>query len=122
MSDGGGLPDPADRPALRAVADLPDNVRVLRAARPPRRWLAQWPITVVLTLAAVSLGTVALNHFRRGAVLMAAALVLAFFLRLLLPERDAGMLVVRSRLVDLLTLGAFGLGLSVLAYWVPPPA
>jgi hypothetical protein len=48
--------------------------------------------------------------------------LLAAFLRLLLPDADAGMLVVRSRRADAITLGILGIGLTVFTFWVPPPS
>ena len=98
---------------------VPDNVRQLRPA--PRRF-AEWPITLVLVVVGASLSTVAFDHFRRGAVLFSFAFVLAFFLRLLLPNSDAGLLAVRSRRVDLLVLGVLALSVSVLSLVVPPPS
>lgn len=90
---------------------------------PRRRRLsfAQWPITLVLALAAIALILVASHHFRRGSVALSAAVLLAAFLRLLLPAEDAGWLVVRRRFVDVTTLGVLGLTLAVLSLWVPEP-
>jgi hypothetical protein len=82
----------------------------------------QWPLLLVLTGLAVSLAIVASDHFRRGSVLFAASVVLAFFLRLILSDRDAGWLAVRSRGVDLLWLGGLGVSLSVFSLIVPPPS
>jgi hypothetical protein len=95
----------------------------LATVRPlhPRRRLRQWPITVVLVGVGVALLVVATDHFRRGSVLLSASVVLAFFLRLLLSERDAGMLAVRSKGVDLAVLGGLGLLLTLFTFWVPPP-
>ncbi|MEO8775276.1 MAG: DUF3017 domain-containing protein [Candidatus Nanopelagicales bacterium] len=87
-----------------------------------RRRFREWPITLVLSVVAISLVIVANGHFRRGCVLLAGAVVLAFFLRALLPSRDAGMLAVRSRRVDVVVLGVLGLAVSVLSLWVPPPS
>ena len=92
---------------------------------PPRResgWWREWPVTLVLAGAVLALTVVALGHFRRGSVLLAAAVVFAMFLRLLLREGEAGLLVVRSKAVDVATLGVLGLGLAVLAFAVPPPS
>jgi hypothetical protein len=83
---------------------------------------SQWPLTVVLAIMVVALVVVAADHFRRGSVLFAAAVVLAFFLRLMLPDQDAGWLAVRSRAIDLACLGALGVGLSVFALIVPSPS
>jgi hypothetical protein len=82
----------------------------------------QWPSMLVLLGLVGSLLVVADDHFRRGSVLFAAFVVLAFFLRLILSDRDAGWLAVRSRAVDLACLGALGLSLSVFALVVPSPS
>ena len=95
----------------------PDNVRDLRA----RGWWQQWPIIVVLLGVAIALTLVALDYFRRGSIVLAGSVLLAAFLRLLLPDREAGLLVVRSRRVDVAVLGILGALLAVFAFWVPPP-
>jgi hypothetical protein len=82
----------------------------------------QWPLILVLAGLVVSLGIVASDHFRRGSVLFAGFVVLAFVLRLVLPDRAAGWLAVRSRPVDLAWLGLLGLSLSVFAVIVPSPS
>jgi uncharacterized membrane protein YjjP (DUF1212 family) len=113
------LGEPAGEPARPLRADeLPDNVRELR----PRGRFGQWPAAVVLGLIAIAFAIVAADHFRRGAVLFSAAVVLAFFLRLMLPSRDAGLLAVRSRTVDLVVLGVLGLALASLTFLVPAPS
>ena len=94
-----------------------DNVRSIE----PRGWWRQWPIIVVLVGVGVALLLVGLDYFRRGAVVLAGSVLLAAFLRLLLPEREAGLLVVRSRKVDVAILGVLGILLAVFAFWVPPP-
>ena len=98
---------------------IPDNVRQLRPAAPR---FAQWPLSVVSALMLLSLAIVASDHFRRGAVLFSASIVLAFFLRLLLSDHDAGMLTVRSRRVDLSVLALLALAVSTLPFVVPPPS
>ncbi len=110
MSAQAPLPDPAQ---------LPDNVRQLR---PRAGRFGQWPATLVALLIVASFGVVAAGHFRRGAVLFSGAVVLAFFLRALLPSRDAGMLAVRSRTVDLCTLAVLGLAVASLTFLVPAPS
>ncbi len=88
----------------------------------PRRRLRQWPSILVLAGVGVSLALVATNHFRRGSVLLAAFVMLAFFLRLLLPDSDAGLLAVRTKRVDVIVLGLLAIGLTVFAFWVPAPS
>jgi hypothetical protein len=85
------------------------------------RRLLQWPITLVLLGVVVALGVVATGHFRRGSVVLAGAVVMAMFLRLFLREDEAGLLVVRSKIVDVVLLAVLGIGLGVLAFAVPPP-
>jgi hypothetical protein len=96
------------------------EIHQLRPRR--RRWWSQWPLAVVLLGVAASLGVVALDRFRLGSLMLAASLVLAFVLRLVLPNDRAGMLAVRSKRVDLIVLGALGGALVIFALLVPPPA
>lgn len=93
------------------------NVRPLRAGG----WWRQWPIIVVLTGVVIALVLVGLDYFRRGSVVLAGSVLLAAFLRLLLPDREAGMLAVRSKRVDVTVLGVLGALLAIFAFWVPPP-
>ncbi len=117
-------PDPVDASGLgftrdRVEEDAAASVDAARGAGGPP---LQWPLMLVLAGLLVSLIVVATDHFRRGSVLFAGFVVGAFFLRLFLPERDAGWLAVRGRGIDLLCLGLLGIGLSVFALIVPPPS
>lgn len=105
----------ADRREEEAALDAE---RALEATGP--RY--QWPLLLVLGGLVVSLLVVAADHFRRGSMLFSAFVVLAFFLRMILSDRDAGWLAVRSRGVDLACLGALGLGLTIFTLIVPPPS
>jgi hypothetical protein len=109
--------DPPPAPPAEILASEP----IVQPARIERRW-REWPIALVLSCVAISLIVVAANHFRRGSVLLAASVLLATGLRLVLPARQAGLLAVRSRLVDVIALGGLGGGLMVLALVVPPPS
>lgn len=82
----------------------------------------QWPWFLVLIGVVVSLAVVASDHFRRGAVMLAASFAVALVMRLVLPERRAGWLAVRSRKVDVLSLILLTGGLVVLTFWVPSPS
>ncbi len=103
----------------RVAEDAAASVEAARDSSGPP---FQWPLMIVLVGLLASLIVVADDHFRRGSVLFAAFVVGAFFLRLFLPERDAGWLAVRSKGIDLLCLGFLGIGLSVFALIVPPPS
>jgi hypothetical protein len=100
---------------------MTDDLSSARRRRRRGATLRQWPIALVLVGVAAALVLVALNSFRLGAVLLAASVLLAAFLRLLLPDEDAGLLVVRSKRVDVSLLIVMGVALSVLAFWVPEP-
>lgn len=68
--------------------------------RPAPRWLSALPIVAVLILIALGVGLALADHWRRGSAAVGAAAGLAALLRLTLPKRLAGPLVVRSRAFD----------------------
>lgn len=78
-----------------------------------------WPLGAALGLFAIGVVLVAMGHWRRGPVVMAAALGLAALLRLVLPARTAGLLVVRRRWVDVVAMLALGAAIATLAMVVP---
>jgi Protein of unknown function (DUF3017) len=99
------------------------SATVVPLRRPAKRsWLSEWPITLVLIGVGIAMVMIALDYFRRGSIVLSASVLLAAFLRLLLPDADAGMLVVRSRKVDVLTLAVLGVGLTIFTFWVPAPS
>jgi hypothetical protein len=91
------------------------------APRPPsREWwrevaARQLPLLAVLVLAALGLVIVGTDHWARGTVILAAALLLGAGLRLALPERRAGLLVVRSRTFDVAALTGVAAAMVVIA-------
>lgn len=98
---------------------------------PPRAWpsataayaavLAVGGIGLVL-MALVGWGQAAEGLFRPGAALAATSVCIAALLRAVLPEERAGMLVLRSRRIDVLVYGTLGVAAVVLAIVVPPPS
>ncbi len=98
-----------------------DNVVPLRPTR-RRNPLAQWPITLVLAGVAIAMALIAADYFRRGSVVLSGSVLLAAFLRLMLPTTEAGLLVVRSRRIDVAVLLVLGVGLTVFTFWVPAPS
>jgi DUF3017 family protein len=81
--------------------------------------LRQLPLLAVLVAVAVGLGMVAIEHWRRGLLVVGLALVGAGLLRLVLPERRVGFLAVRSRPVDVVLMAGTGVAVSVLSVVVP---
>ena len=73
--------------------------------------------TFVLVFLVVAVGMVRVltQHWREGAALLGGALLLAAFLRVLLPPERVGLLAIRSRPVDVLVYLAFGGAMLVLA-------
>lgn len=75
-----------------------------------RRQLAvHLPFALVLAVVAVGFVAIFLYHWRWGSGLIGCALLLAAGLRLVLADRQAGLLAIRSRWVDMLLYGGFGL-------------
>ncbi len=81
--------------------------------------LRQLPLLAVLVVVGVGLVMVALEHWRRGLLVVGLALVGAGVLRLVLPVRRVGFLAVRSRPVDVLLMAGVGVAVSVLSVVVP---
>jgi len=75
---------------------------------------------IVVAIAGVGLVVVALGPWRRGVSLIGFGLLIGALARVLLPDRDAGMLRVRrNRWIDLLMLAGVGTALIVLASVIP---
>jgi hypothetical protein len=86
--------------------------------RRPDQHVALLSVLVVLVAGLVVVLT---GHLRIGVGVMAGAVWLAAALRALVPAAMIGLLAVRSRRLDVLTLLPLALGLSVLAVIVPVP-
>jgi hypothetical protein len=78
---------------------------------------------VVLGVSTVALVVVSRGDWRLGIRWIAGALVFAAVARLVLPSREAGMLAVRRRWIDVTILAVLGVALWVLAVTIPnqPP-
>jgi membrane protein required for beta-lactamase induction len=74
---------------------------------------------LVVTMTLVGLGITVAGAWRTGVGWMGAALLLGALARAVLSERGAGMLRVRRRWSDVLTLTIVGVALIVLAVVVP---
>lgn len=77
--------------------------------------LHELPLALVLSGVAVGLVVIALHHFRWGNLVIAGSLLAGALLRLVLPTRRAGLLAVRARFTDVVTMVVMGVGLLVLA-------
>lgn len=81
----------------------------------------QWPLALVFVGVGAGLIIVALGPFRLGSVLVGTSVVFGAFLRAFLPRDTAGLLVVRSRTVDVTIMAVMGVALTLVAVLVPPP-
>ena len=87
---------------------------------PKRRWRLPEPLLLVIAAVAVGLWLIVASHPRKGLGTIALALAGGAVLRLVLPARDAGLLVVRSRFVDvsvLLTMAGVVIVLAVVQHF-----
>lgn len=113
-------PAPSHAAPLRATPRyVPDGASV-----GSRLWASvrrQWPQILVIAVALTGITVVGNHHFRRGSFIIGLALLLHAGLRAVLPNRHAGWLAIRSRLVDAATSGAMGVALLWLTLWVPRP-
>ncbi|MGN6795022.1 MAG: DUF3017 domain-containing protein [Streptosporangiaceae bacterium] len=73
---------------------------------------------VAIALAIIGFGV---HLVRSGTLVLAAVLLVAAIARLVLPERLAGMLSSRRRLLDVAIFGVLGIGLLVAGLVVPVP-
>ncbi len=95
---------------------------------PPPEEERRYPSTIggafyLLILATTAGGIVVayVDEWRVGVRIVGLALGAAAALRLVLPQRDAGMLAVRHRLVDVAILAGIGAALIFLAGDIPGP-
>lgn len=121
----GGTPRRAAEPGLRAepaprtARRRGASSRAPRAKPPPG---AQLPYLFVL---AATVGALAwmwgggIQRVRQGTLALAGAMLVGAFARLVLPEARAGMLASRRRTVDVVSLGALGIGLLVAGLLLP---
>jgi hypothetical protein len=84
--------------------------------------LRQLPLLAVIVAVGVGLAMVALEHWRRGLVVIGISLMVAGLLRLLLPVRRVGFLAVRSRPVDVVLLAGVGAAVVAVALAIPADA
>jgi hypothetical protein len=77
--------------------------------------LHELPLALVISGVALGLVVIGLHHFRWGNLVIAGSLLAGALLRLVLPTRRAGLLAVRARFTDVVTMAVMGAGLLVLA-------
>ena len=104
----------------RPAAPPPGTRPPLYVRRPLLAGLVrQWPLFLVIVGVGVGLAMVALEHWRRGLVVVGLALVVAAVFRLLLPLPRLGFLAVRSRTIDATLTAGAGLTIALIALTLP---
>ena len=83
-------------------------------------WLARVPYMRVLSGVGAGLVLCSFHYFRKGSVLIAAALLFGALARLVLPEARLRMLAIRSRSIDSWTLVILGEAVAFVALSIPP--
>jgi hypothetical protein len=86
-----------------------------------QRAVDQWPLALVLLGVGAGLVVLTVNDFRLGSLIIGGSVVFAGALRTVLTRNRAGLLAVRSRTIDLVTVYSLGIALTSLAILVPPP-
>ena len=81
---------------------------------------AQWPILTVAAIFGAALVLVAAGFWRRGALLIGIGVGVAAGLRLLLPDEQAGLLVVRSKRLDFATMAGVCTVVVYIAFTIDP--
>jgi DUF3017 family protein len=109
------MTDPAD-PGRRS-RPLPQTDHSIAPRKP--RTVGGLVYLGLLLATALGLGLVVLGHWRTGLTVMGVAMLCGGAARLVVPNAQAGMLGIRRRLVDVLTLTGLGLALTVLAAVIP---
>ncbi|MCZ3387524.1 MAG: DUF3017 domain-containing protein [Actinomycetia bacterium] len=84
------------------------------------RTIDQWPLALVLIGLAAGLIVLSFYDFKVGSIMLGAAAIFAAALRMVLPRDRAGLLAIRSRSVDLVTMYGLGIALTTVAALVPP--
>lgn len=97
-------PNPAAEPAAASGA-----AKLFKAV------LTEWPFALVFALALAGIGMVALGALQHGLITLAGAMLLGSVLRFALSPARVGLLAVRRRGADVITMAFLGACLLVLA-------
>ncbi len=80
----------------------------------------QWPILVVGVIFLAAFGLVVAGYWRRGALVLGIGVAVAAALRLALTDDRAGLLVVRSKGIDLVTTATASAAVLYIAATIDP--
>ena len=80
----------------------------------------QWPILVVGAIFLAAFGLVVAGYWRRGALVLGIGVAVAAALRLALTDDRAGLLMVRSKGIDLVTTATASAAVLYIAATIDP--
>ncbi|MFC4032867.1 DUF3017 domain-containing protein [Streptomyces polygonati] len=109
--------EPGGRPAITTSTPRPEGGGAAAGGDAPAP-ARQWPILLVIAGVAIGLLVTATDAFRAGTLLIGCSLLLGAVLRWGLAR--VGMLAVRSRFTDVITYGALGTAIVLLALMAQP--
>lgn len=115
--DGAAAVAPEEEPEAASEGEEPDQP-VVEERRIPSTIGGAFFLSI-LAVATGGLVIAVRSDWRLGVQVLAGALMVAALLRLLLANRDAGMLAVRNRALDAILMGGAGIVLMVLAGTIP---
>jgi hypothetical protein len=84
------------------------------------RTIDQWPLALVLLGLVIGLVVLTFYDFRAGSIIVGVAVLFGAALRTVLPHERAGLLAIRGRPIDLITMYGLGVALTTVAVVVPP--
>ncbi len=108
------------------AADQPPEARLDGEGNPIddqpliERTIDQWPLALVLLGLVTGLVVLSFYDFRAGSIILGVAIIFGAALRMVLPRDRAGLLAIRSRPVDLVTMFGLGITLTTVAVLIPP--
>lgn len=81
---------------------------------------SQWPILVVGLVFVAAFGLVIADFWRRGSLLIGIGVGIAAVLRMVLSNGRAGLLVVRSKAIDVIMLATVAAAMVYIAWTIDP--
>ena len=80
----------------------------------------QWPILAVFGIFVIAFGLVVTDFWRRGSLLIGIGVAVAAVLRLVLSDKQAGLLVARRRTTDFATMAVVSAAVIYIASTIDP--
>ena len=81
---------------------------------------SQWPILVVGLVFVAAFGLMIADFWRRGSLLIGIGVGIAAVLRMVLSNGRAGLLVVRSKAIDVIMLATVAAAMVYIAWTIDP--